>query len=85
MRFGIWFDACRWKLVTAGVPSAQHVPILCQLLQGPVLKTFMTRSDAEKWNLSTCSLDQLRKWLGSHFLDAEAVHSRKVVEMQFPS
>ena len=83
MRFGSWFVAFRWKLVTASVPTAQHVPIACQKLQGPVSKTCVAHSKAEKWDLGACSLDQLRKWLGSFFLDAEAFYSRKVIDMTF--
>ena len=78
-----WFDSVKWKLFAAGVPQHKHVPIVCQKLQGPALKAFMSRSTAEQWDVPACDMDQLRERLLSLFVEAEAQYTQKLIDMKF--
>ena len=52
VRFHEWFVAASWKLSTAGITLDSRAPLLCTKLQGALLKTFMSRSAIEQWDMS---------------------------------
>jgi hypothetical protein len=39
--FTKWYDAVAWKLQVAGIPSEQHVALICQKLGGAILRMFI--------------------------------------------
>jgi hypothetical protein len=69
--FTKWYEAVAWKLQAAGIPSEQHVALICQKLCGAILRTFIQTQRVDGSTTLTLNVEQLRAKLINLFPEAE--------------